>query len=94
MAWELFGDKRDRSATDDERRQIDSLRTFTLLRLRHIAEIRQTGQGAHTPPDWKLLSYSMYSVYQDCVALGLRSEATDILGPSPVQEADQPDPNH
>jgi hypothetical protein len=55
-------------------------RDLFLTRLQRIHQQRATYGQELTPDARLLIDRAMYSTYWDCVRLGLRSEARDVLG--------------
>jgi hypothetical protein len=65
------------SGVGDEER---ALKRFFIDRLNRLAESRVRLGDSLSPSDKRLLDFAMYSVYWDCVDLGQRVEARQVLG--------------
>ena len=77
----LLASSGDRSADPPLGGRADSLERLLLHRLERLAALRTTNFLLHDyPAPQRLTEHALYSTYQDCVQLGLESQARRILG--------------
>jgi hypothetical protein len=77
----LLAGSSDRPADPPAGTPTDPLQHLLLQRLERLAALRKTNYLLHDyPAPKRLTEHALYSTYQDCVRLGLETQARRILG--------------